>query len=124
MSDDTIARLAQAELGDDARAALPFLEAAAGQLAAPLRVGGRTPAPGELRVAAECVLRLLRLAASPEEAGGGPEAAGARLAADPLLASVLFQNVDLLYEAGFRHADAVSLAVVHALGPLGGAGAG
>jgi hypothetical protein len=111
MTEEAVAALTGAELGEDGRAALPFVAAAAGQLAAPLEVGGRAPAPGALREASERVLGVLR-------------AAGARLAADPRLAAVFFQNVDLLYGGGFRHADAVSLAVMHALGLMEGGASG
>jgi hypothetical protein len=121
MTEEAVAALTGAELGEDGRAALPFVAAAAGQLAAPLEVGGRAPAPGALREASERVLGVLRAAAAPV---GGPEAAGARLAADPRLAAVFFQNVDLLYGGGFRHADAVSLAVMHALGLMEGGASG
>lgn len=124
MTDEEIAALAVAELGEDGRAALPFVAAAAGQLAAPLEVGGRAPSREASRTAVARVLRLLREAGSPEAAGAGPEAAGARLAADPLVASVFFQNVDLLYVGPFRHADAVSLAVMHAMGLLEGGATG
>lgn len=94
-------------LGAPGLAALPFLESAARQLAG-------LPEP------AERVVALLELAATPREAGGGPEAAAAALAEDPVLLAVLFQNVDLLYAHGYPGADTVSLAVMEAVGLLEG----
>lgn len=104
-----LAAVAKAELGaEDGPAALPFLEAVAAQLGAPLRVGGRARSPAGERAAARTAARLLRLAASD------PEAAAAVLAGDPPLLAVFFGNADLLFRAGYRGADAVGAATVHA----------
>ena len=106
-------------LGAPGLAALPFLDAAARQLAAPAG-----PAPGGEEEAGERVAALLELAAAVGDAGGGPEAAGVALAEDPVLLAVFFQNVDLLYAHGYPGADAVSLAVMEAIGLLEGPDAG
>ncbi len=113
-ADATVAALAEAGLGpEEGRSALPFLEAVASQLGAPLEVGGRPRAPEREREAARAALHVLRAATAPEE-GGGVDAAAALLASDPPLLSVFFGNVDLLFAAGYPGADAVGVAVVQA----------
>lgn len=100
---------------DDGAAALPFARAVVTQLA---RAPGAAAAPAEERRVAEEVAAVLRLARPESRGDAGPERAGERLAADATLLAAFFQNVDLLYDHGYRHADAVSLAVMHAVSLL------
>lgn len=96
-------------------AALPFIAAVAGQLAR--SADPASPASEERRVA-ERVVALLRLAGGAPSADAGPERAGELLGGDVVLLAAFFQNVDLLYEHGYDQADAVSLAIMHALSLL------
>ncbi len=110
-----IAAAAGEELGSGAgRAALPFLEAVAAQLGAPLVRGGRDRSPTREREAALRAARVLRAATAPPGEGGGPDAAALLLGADPGLLAAFFGNVDLLFESGFPGADQVGTAVVQA----------
>lgn len=123
--EETLAEVAEAELGTEAgAAALPFLEAVAAQLGAPLEVGGRAWSRERELDAARRAARLLRLAAAAPAEGGGPEAAAAVLARDPALAAVFFGNADLLFAAGYPGADAAGMATVQAAWLLGEADAG
>lgn len=100
--------------GEDG-AALPFIAAVAAQLGR--AVDSPAPADEERRVA-ERVVAVLRLARRSPSAEAGPEHAGELLVRDVVLLAAFFQNVDLLYEHGDPRADAVSLAVMHALSLL------
>jgi hypothetical protein len=91
---------------EEQRAALPFLEAAARQL-------GGSSAMLE-REAKEWLTELLRLA-QEHASEGGPQRAAEHMAGNPVLLSVIFQNIDLLYEHGYPGADAISVAVMSAL---------
>jgi|GEM_PF-3352017 len=111
----SLAGLAEGVLGPEGgRAALPFLDAVAAQLGAPLEVGGRPRAPEREREAARAALHVLLAATAPGEEGGGVDAAAALLTNDPPLLAVFFGNVDLLFAAGYPGADAVGMAVVQA----------
>lgn len=88
--------------------ALPFILAAAEQLALHRGPDGD---PDEPRLLIESLLDGAR-------SDTGRAAVAARLAGDPPLLAIFFQNVDLLYEHGDPDADAVSLAVMEALGAL------
>lgn len=113
--EDSIAALAEEALGTEAgRAALPFLEAVAAQLGAPLVPGGRDRSPPREREAALRAARVLRAATAPPGEGGGPDAAALLLGGDPGLLAAFFGNVDLLFESGFPGADVAGTAVVQA----------
>lgn len=85
-----------------------FVEEVARQLARFPGLG--TPGEEESRMLVSSLLAGV-------ERGAG-ESAAAALAADPVLLSLFFQNADLLYGHGYPAADAVSLAVMDALGRL------
>ena len=98
---------------EEQRATLPFLEAMVRQLVYPLGA----PSPLSKREAREQVIELLCLAeedASPTKSTRAAE----RMIKNPVLLSVVFQNIDLLYEYGYPGADALSVAVMTALGRL------
>lgn len=95
--------------------ALPFMEAAARQLA---RLPGPASPPGVGGCGWSGRVAEVLLAAGDLPSGPGPERAAALLAEEPVLLSVFFQNVDLLYEAAYPGRDAVSVAVMHALALL------
>lgn len=102
---------------EEQRAGLPFLEAVVRQLAYPL--GGSSPLSE--REAREQVTELLRLAREPSSTGepqGGALRAAEQMVRNPVLLSVVFQNIDLLYEHGYPGADALSVAVMTAVGEL------
>lgn len=99
---------------DEGDAAAPFIAAVAVQLA---RATESAP-PDEERSVAERAVAVLRLAHRSPRAEAGPERAGELLGGDVALLAAFFQNVDLLYEHGYTHADAVSLAVMHAVSLL------
>lgn len=82
------------------------------------RPGGTAATPTEEERVVERVLAVLRLARRASPTDPGPERAGESLAHDTVLLAAFFQNVDLLYDHGYRHADAVSLAVMHAVSLL------
>lgn len=100
---------------EDGAAALPLVAAIAGQIA---RASDSASPTDEERQVAERVVAVLRLAHRTRSADAGPEPAGELLAGDVALLAAFFQNVDLLYEHGYAHADAVSLAVMHAVSLL------
>ena len=94
---------------EEQRAALSFLDASARQLA-------RWHRTGEEEVM-EQLVALLGLA--QEHSGrGGPQRAVQHMVRDPVLLSVVFQNIDLLYEHDYPGADAISIAVMAALEQL------
>jgi hypothetical protein len=102
-------RLAALDMGvdermEEQRAALPFLEAAARQLA-------HQP---EAREQLAALLRLAQEGAST----GGPQRAAEQMAGNPVLLSVVFQNIDLLYAHDYPGADALSTSVMSALEQL------
>ncbi|HEX2091297.1 MAG TPA: hypothetical protein VHG28_02800 [Longimicrobiaceae bacterium] len=97
---------------EEGPSAVPFLQAVVRQLVHP--PGGGEADPARERAVAGEVLELLRMAREPPS-GTGRERAAERLAADPVLLSVLFQNVDLLYEHACPGADAISLTILGAL---------
>lgn len=117
---DAAARSAlHAALGEEGTGAvLPFLEAVVQQAALPL--GEAVPvaeAPERERRTTEQVVELLLVARSAmgEQGEKYPDEAAERLRAHPLLLAAFFQNIDLLYQHGYPHADAVSLLIMRAL---------
>ncbi|HET8656901.1 MAG TPA: hypothetical protein VFL93_15360 [Longimicrobiaceae bacterium] len=88
--------------------ALAFAEAVVLQRAHPL---GAAPVAGAEAGAVTEVLALLRAC----EDGTRARERAAELCREADLLSVLFQNVDLLYEAGHPHADAMGALVMAAL---------
>ncbi len=86
---------------EEQRAALPFLEAAVRQLA-------------HQPEAREQLAGLLHLA-QEQSSTGGPQRAAEQMVRNPVLLSVVFQNIDLLYEHGYPGADALSTVVMSAL---------
>ncbi|HET6231990.1 MAG TPA: hypothetical protein VFE05_18095 [Longimicrobiaceae bacterium] len=95
------------ELDDAVR---PFVDAVVAQVARPLGVRD-VPASAEARVRA-VVANLIARASDPTPAARVP---AELLVADLVLLAAFFQNVDLLYDGGYAHADAVSMLVMHAL---------
>ena len=98
---------------EEQRAGAPFLEAVVRQLVYPLGA----PSPLGEREAREQVIELLRLAEEDVSPTRSLRAAE-RMIENPVLLSVVFQNIDLLYEYGYPGADALSVAVMTALGRL------
>ena len=89
-------------------AALPFLTAIAEQIG---QADGKQSATAEpLLEGQHTVENALLLLRQPEAAD-----AADRLATDPVMLAAFFQNVDLLYEHGYREADAVAALVMHAV---------
>jgi hypothetical protein len=109
----------RAALGEeDAAAALPFLEAVVQQTAFPLGESvSAAEAPERQRKTVRQVIDLLLAtrAAGGEAAAGDRDEAAERLRAHPVLLAAFFQNIDLLYQQAYPHADAVSLLVMRAL---------
>lgn len=103
------ARVLRERLGEGS-AALPFARAVLAQLTGTPGAAAAA-SPRERRQLAEGVAELLRGA----ERGDSPDAPARALLAEPALASALFQNVDLLYAAGWAAADAVSAVVMRAV---------
>lgn len=96
-------------LGDTVpHGARPFIAAVVRQLVRSTPIDGRA--------AQRRVSDVLQIAGKP--AGGGATAAEERLAADPLLLSIFFQNIDLLYKGEYRYADEVSGAILQAIAIL------
>lgn len=95
--------------------AAPFVEAVTLQASRPLGVPdtGVNPAERERRTA-RTVLEMLRLATAAEVDGGASGAAEA-LSRYPELHAAFFQNIDLLYEHGYIHADPVAVLVMRAV---------
>ncbi len=89
-----------------------FLDAVVRQLAYPLGPAAPEPSPALEHAVEAQVAELLELAVRH------PAGAAERLAADPVLLAVFFQNSDLLYAHGHPGAAAVGAAVLDALGLL------
>lgn len=99
----------------------PFVQAVARQVANARPGTGILTGDGEERARGEAALRVRRYLEAADAIVAGRETAGpwaGRLAAEPVLLSSFFQNVDLLYEHASPLADAVSgliLEAVHGL---------
>lgn len=104
--DADAARVLRERLGEGS-AALPFARAVLTQLTGTPGTAAPAP-PRERRRTAEQVAELLRAG----ERGDPPEAPARALVAEPALAAAVFQNVDLLYAAGWPAADAISAVVM------------
>lgn len=102
------------EILDERRSAAAFIEAVVRQLAYPPCADDPGAAPTSRSQIAEEVTDLLRLAQDSVPDTESRHLA-ARLAEDPTLLSIFFQNIDLLYEHAYPGADALSRAIMGAI---------
>lgn len=96
-------------------AALPFIEAVARQCAAAREGDDAVRRARIQRAIARRVSRLVGSAVRVHGMSGGTDPSAVSLARDPVLLSSFFQNIDLLYAHGYRHADRVSGQIMRAV---------